>query len=96
VTLGARHACHVAHIDRVLEGPILDWHGSSCFALVENGMTDVAVRPYGFAGIANVFTVVAPKTPYRVIVADVVRVSGPISLHFRKEIGLKDPLQFGD
>ena len=64
--------------------------------IIENRVTDVAVVADHLARIALVLTIVATETTGRNQVADVVWVSLPISLHFRKEVSLVDALDLFD
>ena len=38
----------------------------------------------------------ATETPFKIIVPNIVRVSAPVHLHLRKDIGLKNSLDLGD
>ena len=57
-------------------------------------MANIAVVADDFATTAHVLAVVTTKTTIEIKMADVVRVSLPVSLHFREEIGLEDSLDF--
>src|SRR6185369_1018608 len=61
--------------------------------VVNHRVTDIAVISNYLSGIAHMLTVMATKTAVEIKMADVVRMSLPVSPHFRKEIGAKDPLQ---
>ena len=57
-------------------------------------MTNIAVVADDLARIANMLPVMTTKTTIEIKMPDVVRVSLPVCLHFREEIGLKDPVEF--
>ena len=57
-------------------------------------MANIAVVADDFATTTHVLAVVTTKTTIEIKMADVVRVSLPVSLHFREEIGLEDSLDF--
>ena len=60
--------------------------------VVEHRVADVAIIPDELACIANMLTIMAAKTARGIKMSDVIRVRLPISLHLRKEVGLKDTL----
>ena len=86
----------VAQIDRVLEDSARRCRNFSPEGLVERRMADAALVSNDLALRAKVLTVVAAETALGVVVADIVRVSSPVRLHLRKEIGLVDSLDFRD
>ena len=59
-------------------------------------MADVAIVSDYLAGIAFVLAIVTTETTRRSQVTDVVWMSLPVSLHFREEISLEDPLHLRD
>ena len=79
-------------INRVFErsgsGVLFDWSSG----VVEHRVADVAVIPDDLAGIAYMLAIMTAETTGRIKMSDVVRMRLPISLHFGKEIGLKDAL----
>lgn len=57
-------------------------------------MTNIAIVANDFTVVANVFAIMTTKTTDRVEVSDIIRVRLPIGFHFRKEVGLENPLYF--
>jgi len=80
----------------MLKASVLNRDVSLALSLIEHRVTDVAIGPDNLACVADVFTVVAAEASQIVEVADVVWMSPPVNSHLRKNVGLKDPLQFGD
>ncbi|MDT4954380.1 MAG: hypothetical protein QOJ02_2518, partial [Acidobacteriota bacterium] len=85
----------VAQGNRVLK-PSRLYIGCDGCDLIQYRVTGVAVVADDLPGIALVLTVVAAETALRIEVAYVVRVSLPVGLHLREEIGLVDALDFTD
>jgi len=96
MAVGALEARQRAQTDRMLEASVLNRDVSLAFRLIEDSVTDIAVGPDNLACIAYVFTVVASEASQIVEVADVVWMSPPVNSHLRKNVCLKDTLQFGD
>jgi hypothetical protein len=61
-----------------------------------DGVTDLAIVADHLAGIAAMLAVVTTKTSIRPQMADVIRMSLPVSLHLGKEVDLIDPLDLRD
>ena len=59
-------------------------------------MADSAIVADHFARVADVLAIVTAKTPREIKMTDIVRMRLPIGLHFRKKIGAKDSLDFGN
>ena len=79
----------------MLEGASLYGSGG-IHRVVDYRMTDVAVVRDDFAGVANVFAVVATEAAGEIKVTDVIRVGLPVGLHLGEEVGAKDSLDLGD
>src|SRR6185295_4866134 len=84
-----------AEIDRMLDRQRLENCCRSC-GVRENRVTDGAIVRDYFSRIANMLPVVTTEAAGRIEVAYIVRVSFPVSLHLRKEIGFVYTLRLAD
>ena len=97
VAVAAIDLGHVAEIDGMLEAELLgDGLRHAAFFLTENGVTGVAFLGDDFALGADMLSIVTAEASVEVEVPDVVGMSLPVQLHFRKRGPAEDVLQFVD
>ena len=86
--------CDIPKKSRVCIRAALIRYARAPLLLVEHFMTDVAVVSDDFlrVGGADVFAIVAAETPLNIIMSDIIGMTLPVNLHFRKEVRLIDAL----
>src|SRR5437763_10981207 len=97
MAIGAIHCGQVAEIDRMLEGHSFGRdHRLFSVRLAEHGVTSIAVLREHLAIRAHMLAIMATEAPCEIEVTDVIVVSFPIQLHFRKRGAPVNALQLGD
>ena len=59
-------------------------------------MADIAIISNDFAGVANVFAIMATEATGEVKMPDVIWMCLPIGFHFWEKVSFKDTLNFAD
>ena len=92
VARGAIEPRQLAEVYGMFERSVLCGCDRPVYGLIERRVADVTISANDFACAADMLAVMATETARVVVVADVVRVSAPVNLHFRKDEGLKNAL----
>src|SRR5215208_2130897 len=96
MTLAAIKPFDIAHVDRMLERPVLRGDRIGPFCLIKNRVADITIFPDGLARAGNVLPVMAAKAALGIEMTYVIRMSLPIRLHLREKARSVDSLDFGN